>query len=207
MKYKWNKWYLTCMWTYSDFSWAALVHRSPGNKCPAALYMFFCTCKRTVTACHVLVMRDLCRTCRSERLQLTGSERRRPPTRAHSWSQSRGGCRDAALSGTLQTASRTQSEVINVAGGDGGLGGLRDSDRDPTLWLTDGFRKGIFKQSHAACLDRRDEVERATDTSRVSPYTASNTPSPSKSISPSTLLSGIMCKFPKMKQNNSKRSW
>lgn len=70
------------------------------------------------SACYALALRDLGRGCRWEWLRLTGSGRLRPPTRARSWSRSRGGCRGAALAGTLQTASGTQGELIHAAEGE-----------------------------------------------------------------------------------------
>lgn len=81
--------------------------------------------------------------------------------------------------GTLWHAAKsgtTQGEVINVAEEGDGVGD-RDGGPRPALRLTDAFRKGIFKQSDAECLDSRVEVERATDASRVPSFTASYTPS------------------------------
>lgn len=90
--------------------------------------------------------------CRKRGVRLTGSGRLRPPTRAHSWSQSRGGCRGAAPAGMLQTPR--QHGVMNVWGvrrvvREESRGERR---RAPALRLTDGFRKGMFKQSDAGCL-------------------------------------------------------
>lgn len=51
--------------------------------------------------------------------------------------------------------------------------GDRDKDRagDPTLRLTDGFRREFFKQSAAKCLDRQDKVDKGPLTHSRSPPT------------------------------------
>lgn len=86
---------------------------------------------------------------------LTGSGTLRPPRRARSSFPSRDGCRGAALAGTLQTEV-TQHWDMNVCGACKAKGAKRAgrfrSHGGCALWLTDGFRKGMSKQSDAGCL-------------------------------------------------------